>query len=556
MPADPGEAAFIRRRDFLRCASVGAIVASVATPAMLQAAARANPLKPGAGGRRPNVILLLTDQQPAGLTKRSGFPFDTMPTMDRLAGDGVDFARAYCTMPACTPSRTSMLTGRWPSAHRVRMNYQADAAFFEKDVYQVAREAGYRTGLAGKNHTYLKKDQVDFWRNYSHEVGDETGGDKAQNAAYEKWLKELSFNVSTKPTPFPVDVQFPYRIVSDAMDFIDQSGTQPFFLQVSIPEPHNPEQVPEPYWDMFPPAALPERGAGLEALEKLGDRARWLHRLENYGYRDTEKNWRRYVSNYLGMLRLIDDQVKRLVGHLEAKGVLQDTIIVRVADHGDYLMKYGLGRKGVGLPETLVHIPMVWHGPGIHDRGKVGETCFVSMADVMPTLCEAMGAPIPHGVQGRSLLPLMCGEAYPEAEFRSIYAEAGLGGLYYEQSDNVPPSIAGKQDDGFDELNMVTQSGNQKMVRMGKWKLIYDMMGYGQLYDLDRDPDELTNLFNRPEVAAEQGTLLAELLMWTVRNQDSLPTGPQFRKYQTKWPTQHNWYAPHRHAEPGMPFVP
>lgn len=560
MTDKPYEASSIQRREFLRQVSAGAIIASLAAPWVLGQVAAAQvagrPPTASTGGPQPNVILLLTDQQPAGLTKRTGFPFDTMPTMDRLGAEGVDFRRAYCTMPACTPSRTSMLTGRWPSAHRVRMNFQTDAAFFEKDVYQVARDAGYRTGLAGKNHTYLKPGRVDFWRDYSHEVGDKTNGDGARNAAYETWLKELSFNVSTQPTPFPVETQFPYRIVSDAIDFVDQSGAQPFFLQVSIPEPHNPEQVPHPYWDMFPPDALPERSADLRALGKLGDRAQWLRELELFGGRDIEGHWRRYVSNYLGMLRLIDDQVKRLVDHLAAKGVLENTIIVRVADHGDYLMKYGLGRKGVGLPETLVHIPMVWHGPGIRERGSVGESCFVSMADVMPTLCEAMGAPIPHGVQGRSLLPLLRGEAYPEVEFRSIYAEAGLGGLFYEKDDKIPPSIAGEKDNGFDELNMVTQSGNQKMVRMGHWKLIYDMMGYGQLYDLERDPDELDNLFNRPEAAKEQATLMAELLMWTIRNEDSLPTGRQFRKYQSKWPAQHNWYAPHRHGLPGSPFVP
>lgn len=545
------------RRDFLRYASSGAIMASLADPMTLASAQLApRPAARTGGVRTPNVIILITDQNPAGLTKRSGFPFDTMPTIDRLAGEGVDFKRAYCTMPACTPSRTSMLTGRWPSAHRVRMNYQAEAALYEKDIYAVAKDQGYRTGMVGKNHTYLKPAQVDVWRNYSHEEGDKTLGDRAQSEAYEVWLKRLKFNVATEPTPFPVEAQFPYRIVSDAIDFVDHAAGQPFYLQVSIPEPHNPEQVPHPYWDMFPPDKLPERGADLGALKRLGYRAEWLHQLELFGAPELDGQWRRYVSNYLGALRMIDDQVKRLVDHLQAKDALRETIIVRVSDHGDYLMNYGLGRKGVGLPETLVHIPMVWHGPGVRAGGEAGARAFVSMADLMPTMCEVMGAPIPHGVQGRSLLPLLRGETYPEVEFRSIYAEAGLGGLYYEREDKIPPSIAGKKGQGFDELNMVTQSGNQKMVRMDKWKLVFDMMGYGQFYDLDRDPLELDNLFGRPEVAADQAMMMAELLMWTIRNEDSLPTGRQFEKYQTKWPNGHNWYAPHRHGTPPLAFVP
>ena len=553
----------IGRRDFLRSASSGTIVAAMAGAALSSEAGAVapatRPFQAGVPGtRRPNVIILITDQNPAGLTKRTGFQFDTMPTMDRLATAGVDFARAYCTMPACTPSRTSMLTGRWPSAHRVRMNFQAGAAFYEKDIYTVAKEQGYTTALTGKNHTYLKPGpKVDFWRDYNHEQGDKTNGDRAQNEAYEKWLQGLHFNASSGPTPFPIETQFPYRIVTDAMEFIDKAGATPFFLQLSIAEPHNPEQVPHPYWDMFPPEKIPDRGAvDLKALAKLGYRAEWLHKLEQFGHPQIDEQWKRYVSNYLGMLRLIDDQVKRLIEHLEAKNLMRDTIIVRVADHGDYLMKYGLGRKGVGLPETLTHIPMIWHGPGIKAAPNVGRDCFVSMADLMPTICEIMGAPIPRGVQGRSLLPLLLGKDFPAVEFRSIYAEAGLGGLYYDREDNVPPDVAGFRGESFDELNMVTQSGNQKMVRMGKWKLIYDMMGYGQLYDLDKDPDELDNLFGQPRVATDQAALMAELLMWTIRNEDSLPTGPQFKKYQTKWPGGHNWYAPYRHGTPPVAFIP
>src|SRR5258708_31135117 len=96
-------------------------------------------------------------------------------------------------------------------------------------------------------------------------------------------------------------------------------------------------------------------------------------------------------------------------------------------------------RKGVGLPEALVRIPMLWSGwsirPGRH-------AVFVSIADVMPTLCETIGAEIPRGVQGRSLWPILQGKDYPPEEFRSVFAEGGFGGLYYDASDHVPFSIA------------------------------------------------------------------------------------------------------------------
>ena len=548
----------MERREFLKSATLGAAGAVVA------ARATAQPVDAPAEGT-PNIIFIVSDQHRAGLTKRSGYPLDTSPTLDRLADAGVGFDRAYCTTPVCMPSRITMLTGRWPEAHHVRMNLDAPDAFFETDLYEVAKARGYKTGLAGKNHTYLRKIDLDYWSEYSHWSGWIPPDAPKEYKEYQTWLGGLQANAAITPTPFPMEVQFPYRIVSDAIEFIDHAGDQPFILQVGFPEPHDPEQVPKPYWDMFPPESVPDRCAGPEALKTLGFRAQWLYGLENSSY-PSEKYWRRYKSNYLGMLRLLDDQLARLVNYLNSKNLMSKTILVYLADHGDYLMDYGLARKGVGLFDCLTRIPMVWSGYRIQPS-SVGKSAFVSMADVMPTLCEAMGAKIPNGVQGRSLWPLLTGQSYPVEEFRSIYSSVGLGGLFYERGDNIPYSSAalfnGKPEDdspiygiGWDELNKVTQSGLEKMVRMGDWKLIYDMMGYGQLYHLASDPHEMKNLFGDPGVREEQARLMEELMMWTIRSQDSLPTGPQNRKYQTKWSKEHNWYSPYRHGRAPEAYIP
>lgn len=545
----------MNRRAFMGQASAGVLAAVLAGGARGAAQRQAGSGRE-APARRPNIIVLITDQNRAGLSKRSGYPLDITPHEDRLAASGLDFQHAYVTLPACVPSRISLLTGRWPSAHRVRMNLQAKDAYFSKDMYQVAHDQGYRTALIGKNHTYLQPSSVDHWRGYSHEGGEISPKADPRSADFDKWLSSLHFNVANEPAPFPVETQLPYRIVSDAIDYMQTAGDRPFLMEVSIPEPHDPEQVPAPYWNMFPPEKLPDRCIGPEALSKLGPRARWLYKLQQETFPETDHQWRRYVSNYLGALRMIDDQVERLTAFLRSSGLHENTIVVRLSDHGDYLMDYGLGRKGVGLPEDLTHIPMYWTGPGIKPSQSIGRSAFVSMADVMPTLCEIMGADIPIGVQGRSLLPLLRGEPYPADEFRSIMAEAGVGGLYYEESER-PVSSAGKPGtNNWDELNGVTQSGSQKMVRMGEWKLIFDMMGYGQLYHLPSDPCELHNRFGQPDVATIQAALMAELAMWTIRTQDSLPTGPQNAKYQTKWARPHNWYAPYRHGSAPIAFIP
>jgi len=105
------------------------------------------------------------------MTSAEGYPLETSPALNALARRGVRFENAYATAPFCVTSRCSMLTGRWPEAHRVRMNLDAHDAFYSRDVYDVARESGYRTGLARKNHNYRKPGSLDFWREYSHVSG-------------------------------------------------------------------------------------------------------------------------------------------------------------------------------------------------------------------------------------------------------------------------------------------------------------------------------------------------------------------------------------------------
>ena len=149
----------MHRRDFMKI--TGLTLAAQAIPQV----------RAEAGVEKPNIILIIADQRRYGLSKVTGYPLDTSPTLDRLQTSGIGFRNNYCTTPVCVPSRISMLTGRWPEAHRVRMNLQAKEAYFSQDIYQVAKQCGYRTALIGKNHTYLTKADTDVWREYSHEGG-------------------------------------------------------------------------------------------------------------------------------------------------------------------------------------------------------------------------------------------------------------------------------------------------------------------------------------------------------------------------------------------------
>lgn len=484
------------------------------------------------GDRLPNIVVLMTDQHRAGFTAGAGFELDTMPGLDALGAGGARFERGYTTAPACVPARTSLLTGRYPSAHRVRQNSNTRHVVRGDDLLDVLRCAGYSLHFSGKTHMYRRPEDFDSFHGPFMHTSAPPG--TAADEAFREWLVDLDHGPSSEPTPFPLEQQYAHRIVDGAIEGLRGRNTeQPFFGWLSFPEPHNPYQVPEPYFSMFDPEALAERVAGPEAADGKGEAWRWLQRLVEEKRPGHDDQWRRYRATYCGMLRMVDDQVRRFLDHLDVEGLLDDTVIFFLSDHGDYVGDYGLQRKGAGLPEALVRIPFVVRGPGVVPRAN--DTDHVSLADVLPTVCDIVGQPIPLGVQGRSMWPMLTGNAYSEADFASAYTERGFGGVPYA-SDERPQLHFDYEGTTYDELNTVTQSGSSAMVRAGRWKLVYDLTGEGELFDLENDPLELDNLWADPVHTEVRARMVELLLWWRLRVGDDLPQG----QYTTKQ-ADHGW---------------
>lgn len=485
---------------------------------------------------RPHVVIVMTDQQRQGFTAGEGFGLDTMPFCDELAASGHRFLRGYTPQPACVPARTSLVSGRFPSAHRVRQNSTPQEVVRGDDLLDVLGAAGYQTMFAGKRHMYRGPDDFDSWRGgYMHTSAP---GDDPDDVAFARWLESIDHGPSTEPTPFPLERQYPYRIVSDAIgQLLARDADRPAFLWVSFPEPHNPYQVPEPYWSLFSPDDVPDRWCGPEAARAKGGDFAWMRSLieqKRPGYDDL---WRRYRASYCGMLRLIDDQVRRLYEEIR-RSLGENTVVLYLADHGDYVGDYGLQRKGAGVPEALVRIPFFVTGAGV--RPVVDSTSFVSLVDILPTVAELAGAEIPLGAQGRSVVPLLDGSDEPEAAavFDSIYAEGGFGGLPYGPDDR--PDLHFSYDGtGYDELNTVTQSGTLRTVRWDRWKLTASIDGTFTLFDVDADPAELEDRWADPQLGRVRQTLLERLTWWSMRAADDLPRG----NYTPRLP-EHNWYVP------------
>lgn len=507
--------------------------------------------------KRPNIVIIMTDQQRADLRRSCGYELDTMPFLDGWAEGGVDFERAYTPNPTCMPARVSMFTGRYSQCHRVRTNHNRADALYTEDLLDVLAGLGYRTALCGKNHSHRAAADFDFYETCGH-LGDE--GEKNTSAAeleFAQFLNATNHMETHLPSPGGVAVQHPYRNVGSAFRFIDSlPEDQPFFTWISFAEPHNPYQVPEPYYDMFPPESLPELRGTAADLEQKGHRFVWLRgvweKVLGGEQERVEARIRRSRSNYHGMLRLIDDQVKRLIAGLQERGLEEETIVIFVSDHGDFAGEYGLIRKGPDLPDVLAHIPMIWKGPGIRPQGRRdGE--FVSLIDILPTLCDILDVEIPLGCQGKSILPLLRDEDIPAHEFETAYAESGFSGLFWDERDELTLADEGASSeewDRFDCLNTWTQCGQVRALWKGEYHIQLNMMGQGYLYQRNDDPLEFLNLWEMPEYQEIKAGLLAGLAAEMMKAADPLPV-PHSR-YRTKLHPKGYWYQEYRSPDPGV----
>ena len=487
---------------------------------------------------KENFILIECDQLRPDFLSCYGFSMKTSPDIDRLAMEGVCFEGAYTPIPLTIPADVSLFTGRFAKAHGIRTNQPMEGARFTKDLTQVLREAGYQIALIGKAMTGLLRlgspgcvlKPEDYYIAYMHEYGPPRKGCEKVDGEFNTWMGRLNHWISMEPTPFPLDCQYPTRIAEDCITYLKEHSKEPFFLRFFTPEPHNPYQVPIPYWDMFPPDKVPDRVAGPEYLREKGFPWDWeLKLIQHYHPEyDPEKDdtiWRRYRSNYCGMIRLINDAIGKFLDFLDSSGLSERTHVFFLSDHGDYVGDFGLLRKGVGVPECLSRVPFIWRGPGI-SKGKVVKDAFVSLVDIMPTICEIVGVEPPLGVQGRSIVSILQDKPYPKEEFSSIYVEQGTGGRrvhteFNHRSCMIRNRAGGR--DTFQELNIVTQGGSIKMLRKGDWKLIFDWEKFPELYNVVEDPVERRNLFGDPRYQELGLEMLQDLFRWTVRTEEQFP---------------------------------
>jgi arylsulfatase len=446
---------------------------------------------------RPNILLVMTDQQRADSIARAGGS-DT-PHLDRLAGRGVLFGNAYSSSTTCVPARTSLMTGMLP--HRVptvefnERGRSANGLALRPGSWTIARalrEAGYQTALLGKMHFLpMHADHgFDHMRTCEHLPAGYAQGAKDD---YRRWLEstgrsDLRFVRPSTPKTFPYEAAFHPTawVTREAQRFLQERDRgRPYFAVVSFPNPHTPYDPPEPYASMYRPEdqVVPPEGIGLnddlpgpfrDAVFRHGpDRVFAPVRVDAL----PPPRVRAVLAAIRAVLRQIDDAMAELLKAVD----LDDTVVFFLSDHGDYGGHRGLLGKAPWIPfDDLARVPSFAAGAGIAGGRRIEAP--VQSFDFVPTTLELAGA------------------APPEAPMDAI---------------SLMPVLRGGDADPGRRVYSCTVEG-WPMLRRGRYKNIWHS-GYDihVLYDLEADPDEAANLAADPAHASllcENAQLLRKIL--------------------------------------------
>lgn len=426
--------------------------------------------------QKPNILIIMVDQLNGTLFDDGPAPWLHTPHLKALAARSARFSNTYTASPLCAPGRASFMSGQLPRRTRVYDN----AAEFTSDIPTFAhhlRAAGYHTCLSGKMHfvgpdqlhgfeerlttdiypadfgwtpDYRKPgERIDWWY---HNLGSVTGAGVAETSNQMEYDDEVAFHA----------IQKLYALARTS----DDADTPPWCLTVSFTHPHDPYVARRRYWDLYEDCAHLEPEVAAIPFDAQDPHSKRLYLANDYTNFDiTDEDVRRSRRAYFANISYLDDKVGELIDTLTRTRMLDDTVIVFLSDHGDMLGERGLWFK-MSFYEGSSRVPLMIAGPGI-DAATIRTP--VSTLDVLPTLADLAGADmadIMPWTDGVSLIPAIAGGE-----------RAGPVAMEYAAEGSYAPLVC---------------------LRDGRWKFVHCELDPPQLFDLEADPREETNLAADP----------------------------------------------------------
>lgn len=431
---------------------------------------------------RINVLFLMDDQHRGDWIGAAGAKWIITPNLDRLAGEGVLFRRAYSSTPSCLPARAALLTGMSPWGHG-SLGYTPVPARLAVEKPRLFTEAGYRTHSVGKQHFAPPRNPHGY---QTVVLGEPSIRSKEPSCDYERWFATQlpganpfqdyrSGNDQRGGVHYPFDERLhETRWVADqAIQFLESHPRgEPWLLKVSWLRPHAPLTAPKRWHDRYAGVEIPPPAIGDWARKWYGvvTNSFWQNHDATRGVVPAEE-LRETRRSYAAAISHVDEQIGRVLAALEKRGDLENTLILFTSDHGDVMGDHLLCRKTYAV-EGSVNVPMIVRWPGrlglTAKRGQVRSE-LVELRDVLPTFLDAANLPVPAAVEGRSLLDVLRGKAW-----RTV--------LDLEHASCYAPK------DGWVAL---TDS---------RYKYVYfTITGEQLLFDLQNDPHELRDLASDPD---------------------------------------------------------
>lgn len=441
---------------------------------------------------RPNILVVMTDDQTAAQMSCAGHPLLQTPNIDRLAGEGVRFSEAFCTNSLCAPGRASVLTGCYSHVHGIRGNSEGRDSTERLDPKlptfpKLLQQAGYKTALVGKWHLPQDPEGFDEWKILP-----------GQGVYFDPEF--LINGERTKQRGYATDLTTDF-----ALDFLRQSRGQPFCLLYQHKAPHRPftpaprharlfEDIewpyPESYNDDYATRQIARQAEDMRfELSLAGDYEDLPQKLSP----EEKRNWifQRFVKDHHRAVAGVDENLGHILEFLDISQLAEDTLILYTSDNGFFLGEHGWYDKRF-MYEPSLRIPLLARYPRLVKPNRI-EAGVALNIDIAPTLLDFAGVPVPEQMQGRSLRPLL--EADPPQDWRrsAFYA-------YYENSWALAGLGAEARSDPSFQYFTPHRIGPHRGVRTAQHKLIeyYGEGNYWELFDLQQDPQELVNLYSQP----------------------------------------------------------